>query len=141
MLQFNNPSFAAALHEIHVKAFREPWTEENFIHLLQLPTTLGWMDEHGFLLVSDLGDTAEILTFAVLPEFQRQGIGSQLMQELLSWVKNNHKQAVFLEVAADNNPALSLYKKMGFVISGKRPAYYKRGASHVDAICMKYPNE
>ena len=96
------------------------------------------MDEHGFLLMSDLGDTAEVLTLAVLPEFQCQGIGSKLMQEMLSWAKNTHKQAIFLEVAADNTSALALYNKTGFVVSGKRPAYYKQGDSRVDAICMKY---
>jgi len=32
-----------------------------------------------------------------------------------------------LEVAADNAPAAGLYEAAGFVESGRRPGYYRRG--------------
>ena len=138
MSQFKGVAFASCLFEIHARAFSDSWTLDNFIKLLQLPSTLGWMNDKGFILISDLQECAEILTFAVLPEYQKQGIGTILMQEMLSWAKQHNKERIFLEVAADNTSALSLYKKMGFVETGKRPAYYKRGCHRIDALCMTY---
>jgi ribosomal-protein-alanine N-acetyltransferase len=36
-------------------------------------------------------------------------------------------------VAADNQPALALYRRFGFVETGRRPAYYE----NVDAVLMQ----
>lgn len=137
MLQFNNPAFAPVLAQIHAAAFDDSWSQKNFENLLNLPTTIGWMtNEHGFLLASDLGDTAEILTLAVAPNQQRNGYATQMMNAFFQWAKDTNKSAVFLEVAADNTAAHSLYTKMGFVKTGTRPSYYKRENGRVDAICM-----
>ena len=137
MLQFNNPAFAPVLTQIHAAAFDEPWNQKNFESLLNLPTTIGWMaDEYGFLLAADLGDSAEILTLAVIPDHQRQGYATQMIAELLQWAKDTNKSSVFLEVAADNSAAYNLYQKIGFIKTGTRPSYYKRKNGRVDAICM-----
>ena len=42
----------------------------------------------------------------------------------------------FLEVAATNSTALSLYRSSGWVETGRRPAYYKATPSRIDAILM-----
>jgi ribosomal-protein-alanine N-acetyltransferase len=45
---------------------------------------------------------------------------------------------VFLEVAADNAPAQSLYRSAGFAECGLRREYYPRpGAQAVDALLMR----
>ena len=41
--------------------------------------------------------------------------------------------AATLEVAADNDPALGLYQRFGFVDEGRRPGYYGNG---IDAVIM-----
>ena len=136
MSQFKGTTFAPILTHIHTQAFKKPWTEQNFVALLKLPTTIGWSNEYGFLLASDLGDALEILTIAVLPSHQHQGHASELMAEMLTWAKDNHKQSIFLEVARDNLAAQKLYLKNGFVQTGIRPNYYQQGQNHIDAICM-----
>lgn len=50
------------------------------------------------------------------PDYRRMGIGEAISEALLSWgVENGAKQA-FLQVEADNLPAIQLYQKMDFVI-------------------------
>ena len=136
MSQFKGIAFSSVLANIHAQAFSEPWAETTFLSLLKLPSTLGWENDYGFLLASDLGNDLEILTLAILPQYQRQGHASCLMTEMCDWAKENHKKSIFLEVAKDNIAAQQLYLKMGFTQTGMRPAYYKRGDTRIDAICM-----
>ena len=46
-------------------------------------------------------------------------------------------KVVFLEVAADNVSALTLYHRHGFAEFGRRPSYYKLSDGDCDAIMMK----
>ena len=45
------------------------------------------------------------------------------------------KGTIFLEVAEPNLPAISLYKKHGWVEAGIRPGYYNQGT--ITAVVMK----
>lgn len=60
--------------------------------------------------------------FYLLPQFQRQGIGTILLQQVLgeATVKS---LPVRLEVLK-NNPVQSLYKRHGFVITGQREHHF-----------------
>lgn len=52
---------------------------------------------------------------AVLPEFQKQGIGRSLLQEAIQIADKQGLQAK-LEVYSDNAAALNLYRSMGFKV-------------------------
>ena len=52
---------------------------------------------------------------AVLPEFQKQGIGRSLLQEAIQIADKQGLQAK-LEVHSDNAAALNLYRSMGFKV-------------------------
>src|SRR3989338_8118746 len=94
--------------------------------------TCGWLATSsqghpiGFILARVLGDEAEILTFAVCPEFQRAGTGRFLLCELMDFLISVGCGKVFLEVAVDNLGAIALYQSLDFIIVGTRPDYYKR---------------
>ena len=75
----------------------------------------------------------QILNFGVLPQRQKEGIGSILLTKILKNLTRN--SSVFLEVKKSNFPAINLYKKHGFNIFGIRNNYYKDGAS---ALLMEY---
>lgn len=47
-------------------------------------------------------------------EARNRGFGRQLLLHLLAWGKQNGAGQAFLAVVADNEPALSLYAKLGF---------------------------
>jgi len=72
-------------------------------------------------------DEAQLLDVVVSPERRGQGIGTQLVSALLAAVAARGAQAVTLEVADDNAPALRLYRRAGFVVEGRRPGYYPDG--------------
>ncbi len=73
----------------------------------------------------------EILNLAVDPSLRHRGVASALLCHLAQSAPGE----LFLEVAADNLPALALYRKLGWKQVGIRPGYYGRGQT--DAIVMK----
>ncbi len=52
--------------------------------------------------------------FRVLPEYRRQHIGTRLMQYVINEFKSRGYYEFTIGVEADNLPALTLYKKLGF---------------------------
>jgi ribosomal-protein-alanine N-acetyltransferase len=87
----------------------------------------------GFILARTVLGETEILTFAVSPLAQKQGIGSKLLEQLCSKVPH----PLILEVAKTNTPAIGLYKKFGFQQIGERKDYYKINETRIDALVMK----
>src|SRR5512141_62227 len=79
-------------------------------------------------------DEMHIATIATHPDFRRQGIGARLLADALADAQAAGAKLAFLEVRAANEPAQSMYRKFGFVITGKRPKYYKDNGE--DAILM-----
>jgi [ribosomal protein S18]-alanine N-acetyltransferase len=81
------------------------------------------------------GGQADVLTIAVSTARWGQGIGSQLLEELLAEAVRRGCTEVFLEVRADNVRAQRLYKWWGFAEVGIRRGYYQ--PSGTDAIVMR----
>ena len=77
---------------------------------------------------------AEIHTIGVDPEFQRRGIGRELLRGLLA-VADAAAATVFLEVRTDNDAARLLYEAEGFTVVGLRRRYYR--PSGADAHTMR----
>ena len=63
---------------------------------------------------------------AVLPEYRRQGIAKQLIEEMLRLSAEKGCQVCELEVNTENTPAVELYKKCGFEVAGIRKNFYRR---------------
>jgi putative acetyltransferase len=69
--------------------------------------------------------------------WQGKGVGTALMQALTQladgWLNVSR---IELTVYTDNERAIALYKKFGFVVEGTHRAYALRAGSYVDAHCM-----
>ena len=141
MLQFKGSSFAPVLAEIHTQCFDNPWPEPVFTDLLNLPTSFGFLTQEGFILCSDLGTDVEILTLAVLPQYRRKGLASQLLDALKQYIDSNQKTHIFLEVKCTNTPAINLYRKNNFIQTGYRKNYYHENGQMFDAICLTWEKE
>jgi ribosomal-protein-alanine N-acetyltransferase len=79
-------------------------------------------------------DEAHVATLGVSARRQGKGIGSLLLDALLAEA-DRRSPVVLLEVRADNDVALGLYRRRGFTEIGRRRGYYQ--PSGADAVVMK----
>jgi ribosomal-protein-alanine N-acetyltransferase len=123
------PGDAAAIAGLHAASFRRGWSDGEVEQLLRDPSvvadraTMG-RDLVGFILARQAADEAEILSIAVDEGARGRGLGRRLLQRNLRRLAGLGVRAVFLEVGADNEAALSLYRSMGFKQVGQRERYY-----------------
>lgn len=74
---------------------------------------------------------------AILKEVWGMGIGTLLMNEILTMAPVIGLEQVELGVVAGNERALNLYRKMGFAECGRVPrAFRYKDGSYQDEICM-----
>lgn len=79
-------------------------------------------------------DEGHITNIAVHPEFRQSGIGSALLESLISHARNLGIGSMTLEVRKSNMPAQKLYRKFKFAEGGFRKAYY--ADNNEDALIM-----
>jgi ribosomal-protein-alanine N-acetyltransferase len=70
-----------------------------------------------------------IVSIAVLPEHRRKGIGKRLMIEGMKAMKEYGAEEFVLEVRITNEPALAMYKSLGFEVVREIKGYYHDGES------------
>ncbi len=131
------PTYIAAAAALHETSFDFPWDEKSFADLLVLPTTIGWIEERGLLLCSEIAGEMEILTLCTHPNARRQGVADTFLTLLKTYARERSVTRIFLEVSVLNTAAQKLYEKHGFSEIGRRKNYYKTRAGMVDAVCME----
>lgn len=120
------------LSELHKLCFpNKPWTENDFAELKKSGCEIVASD-NGFIVWRTVCDESEIITVGVHPDARGAGIAIAMLGIMENEVKKAGAKKIFLEVSAENAPAINLYKKSGFVQNGLRPKYY----DGVDAILM-----
>jgi [ribosomal protein S18]-alanine N-acetyltransferase len=80
----------------------------------------------GFGCLWSILEEAHIILLAVIPPYQRQGLGSSLVWGLLSWANQKGLEWATLEVRASNIGAIALYQHFGFTEIGRRNDYYAK---------------
>lgn len=96
-------------------------------------------DVVGMLIWQQVLDEAEIYLINTLPEKQRQGIASRLLNYLKEYSLGMPILKIFLEVRADNVGAQTLYLRNGFVTIATRKNYYTNtDGSFEHALIMEY---
>ena len=123
------------LVEIENQLFGETaWNQALFIDEISRVPSSRWyqlISEHdqivGYVGLAFRGVDADVQTIAVVPTAQRSGTGTKLLSLALAEAKLRGVTQVFLEVAVENQPAISLYQKFGFEQISIRPNYYGAG--------------
>lgn len=68
-----------------------------------------------------------IVSVAVLPPYRRKGIGEALVAKAMEGMQVYNAKQCFLEVRMTNEPAINLYKKLGFEVTRAIHGYYADG--------------
>jgi ribosomal-protein-alanine N-acetyltransferase len=119
--------------ELHKLCFpHRPWGADEFRDLKQSGCEIV-ASENGFIVWRTVLDEAEIITVGVHPDARGAGIAIAMLGIMENEIKKVGAKKIFLEVSAENTPAINLYKKCGFIQNGLRPKYY----DGVDAILMQ----
>lgn len=87
----------------------------------------------GYISFSHIFDI-EIESVIVKSSYQRQGIGSLLLDYIFDFAEEHKINNVFLEVRKSNFAAISLYRKLGFSNISIRKKYYENAE---DALILK----
>lgn len=127
------------LAHTHASAFTQsrPWTESEFADLLTNRFTHIIGSADSFALFQVIADEAELLTIATHSSQQRQGLALRCMQDWHAKAKTLGATRAFLDVAADNHPAIALYRRCGYTACGLRKGYYlRKNAEKIDAVVM-----
>ena len=124
-------------------AFGEAWTSAQCLSALAMPDCrlLIARDEHnvcGFSISRWVLDTEELLMIGVAKEYQRQKVGTVLLQQTIKMASDESRSHLFLE-CRDGNHAIDFYSNIGFKPIGRRKNYYKSpDGIRPDAITMSY---
>ncbi|MFT5120573.1 MAG: ribosomal-protein-alanine N-acetyltransferase [Psychrobacter glaciei] len=92
----------------------------------------------GYCLYQVIFEQAEILRIGTHPDYQRQGIASQVFAKLNTELMNNKVENLLLEVRADNFSAIALYEQQGLAVIHRRKGYYQMPhRPAIDALIMQ----
>jgi ribosomal-protein-alanine acetyltransferase len=89
----------------------------------------------GFAVASLTPPQAELEIIGVAPAVQRRGLARQIFWALAAELGAAQVAEVYLEVRASNQSALELYRRLGFMVAGRRPRYYHDPVE--DAVLMR----
>jgi len=86
----------------------------------------------GYLVARRVDAEWELENIVVSKTARRRGVGTRLLDELITHARAGHATCIFLEVRESNQSARALYRKAGFQETGLRKGYYSTPAE--DAI-------
>lgn len=139
----NEPSVRAVASIEAIVQLQEAWDYQSIIELLEqdsIDLLVVYQSDKivAYCLYQVVFEQAEILRIGTHPDYQRQGIASQLFIKLNKELQDNKVENLLLEVRADNLPAIALYERQGFVVIHQRKGYYSQpNHSAIDALIMQ----
>jgi ribosomal-protein-alanine N-acetyltransferase len=115
------------------------YTREELLHFLSYKTGFTIVGERngsiqGFIVIQrDHIDAGHVITIDVQADARRAGLGTLLMTAAEARLRSAKCDSVLLEVAVDNLPAISFYKRHGYSVLKTIPRYYMNS---IDALML-----
>jgi ribosomal-protein-alanine N-acetyltransferase len=123
-----------AVMELEKASFRTPWSFEllqrelshewSTLLLAEEPLPGGSRQLVGVAIFWVIHDELHVLNVATAPEYRRRGVARALMEASLAEGRARRCALATLEVRKGNEPAIGLYRSLGFRPVGVRPNYY-----------------
>jgi len=118
-LRWMSPNDMPEVTSIERACFEFPWSEIEFLHSLQIQSSVCVVAEQegrvvGFM-VYELGrKRIQLLNFATTPECRRQGVGGKMAARLIGKLSHKHRTRISLEVRETNLSAQLFFRSLGF---------------------------
>ncbi len=133
------PADVKEIAELDKICFSIPWSWQAFADEMENPIAVYFVAAENEKLVGYGGfwqaaDEGDITNIAVLPEYRRCGVGSEILKKLVNRAVSMGLVQLNLEVRKGNKPARGLYSKFGFEPIGERKRYYSD--NNEDAVIM-----
>jgi RimJ/RimL family protein N-acetyltransferase len=78
-----------------------------------------------------------VIGMGILSQFRNSGLGTAFITAIINWSKANPiLELIWLQVYSQNELALGLYRKMGFVENGVTPGFFKHKNRYYDNLTM-----
>jgi [ribosomal protein S18]-alanine N-acetyltransferase len=130
------------IERIERESYPTPWSRSMFAGELAKPSSLslGAFDADrddalvGYLIISRYVDAWHVMNVAVSRAYRRQGIATQMLEELFRLTEGDARRGYTLEVRVSNETAIALYERLGFQTTGVRRGYYTDNRE--DALIM-----
>jgi ribosomal-protein-alanine N-acetyltransferase len=124
---------------IETAVFSDPWPRQFFLEELRVPQSIACVARHrdklaGYLLAWQLEGETHLGNLAVVPEYQRRGVGQALLSWLIERARTDGPGRITLEVRSSNFAAQELYRRFGFQAVALRRGYYQDSGE--DALVM-----
>lgn len=136
---FHKPSMRALVDLIHAEQgmlAQFYWPQDLLGAEMATSEALGVFEGEslvGFVLYREVPEAWEISLVASHPQYRRRGYMESLLTQLIA--AKGQERELWLEVHEENVPAQKLYEKLGFKEVGRRPRYYKDGATAILYSC------
>lgn len=126
---------------IEQQSFEFPWSEEEFIRCLRQRNCIGMVAERedsvvGFMIYELHKNRLHLLNFAVSSDVRRTGVGSAMIDKLISKLTAERRNRIMLEVRETNLDAQIFFRQRGFRAISVLRSFYED--SPEDAYLMQY---
>ena len=130
--------------QIENAVYPHPWSRANFEDSIQTGYQMQVLttpdaDILGYFIAMKGFEEVHVLNITVSEPFQRQGWAKLMLDALAVWSRGQGAAWLWLEVRANNERALQVYKAQGFKLVSVRQDYYPKGPKangREDAIVM-----
>ena len=132
----NNASETEAAAKIESDSLTTAWTQKQIEEIPDYGVYLIALDGKivcGIASMYIIAGEGQIMNIAVNKDFRKRGIAFGLMKALEEKAKESNCDIITLEVANNNESAISLYKKCGYSAIGTRKGFY----NGIDALIME----
>ena len=113
----------------------QEWLAQDIVLVAEMPTRY-----IGYVQFGNLKENAhaqELRRLYVLSDFQKQGIGTRLLQTALAHPQMQNAAYIELDVWEHNHGARQLYERFGFQVTGKRTFEVASGAASDYDLIMR----
>ena len=132
--------------QIERASYQIPWTEQIFRDCLKVGYFCQVLEGReglvGYVIFSAAAGESHILNLCVDSTRRRSGFAEALLSQAIATVIVAGAKMMFLEVRVSNQPAITLYEKLGFIETGRRENYYNavpknaKQSNREDALLM-----